>query len=68
VAGCLPCREEFPALNPDIFIKTKVSTPHLQDVIPASAMACSHRDIVCLLIQSNCIELQTSINIFIWIA
>jgi hypothetical protein len=28
----------------------------------------SHRDIVCLLIQSNCIELQSSINILIWVA
>jgi hypothetical protein len=28
----------------------------------------SHSDIVCLLIQSNCIELQPSINILIWFA
>jgi hypothetical protein len=28
----------------------------------------SHSDIVCLLIQSNCIELQPSINILIWVA
>jgi hypothetical protein len=27
----------------------------------------SHSDIVCLLIQSNCIELQPSINILIWV-
>jgi hypothetical protein len=27
-----------------------------------------HSDIVCLLIQSNCIELQRSINILIWVA
>jgi hypothetical protein len=28
----------------------------------------SHSNIVCLLIQSNCIELQPSINILIWVA
>jgi hypothetical protein len=28
----------------------------------------SHNDIVCLLIQSNCIELQPSISILIWVA
>jgi hypothetical protein len=28
----------------------------------------SHSDIVCLLIQSNCIELQPSINVLIWVA
>jgi hypothetical protein len=28
----------------------------------------SHSDIVCLLIQSNCITLQTSINVWIWVA
>jgi hypothetical protein len=28
----------------------------------------SHSDIVCLLMQSNCIELQQSINILIWVA
>jgi hypothetical protein len=28
----------------------------------------SHRDIMCLLIQSNCIEFQLSINILIWVA
>jgi hypothetical protein len=28
----------------------------------------SHSDTVCLLIQSNCIELQLSINILIWVA
>ena len=25
-AGCSPCQEEFPALNPDMLIKTKVLT------------------------------------------
>jgi hypothetical protein len=28
----------------------------------------SHSDIVCLLIQSNCTELQSSINILMWVA
>jgi hypothetical protein len=28
----------------------------------------SHSDIVCILIQSNCIELQPSINVLIWVA
>jgi hypothetical protein len=32
VAGRLPCQEEFPALNPDILFKTKVSVTHLQTV------------------------------------
>jgi hypothetical protein len=31
-------------------------------------LLCSHSDIVCLLIQSNCIESQPSTNILIWIA
>jgi hypothetical protein len=34
---------------------------------PAWALV-SHSDIVCLLIQSNCTELQLSINILIWVA
>jgi hypothetical protein len=31
------------------------------------ALLYSHSDIVCLLIQTNCIELQPSINILIWV-
>jgi hypothetical protein len=31
-------------------------------------LLCSHNDIVCLLIHSNCIELQPPINILIWVA